>query len=220
MHLLVTDRLACPRCGPAFGLLLLASEMQDRRVRAGHFGCPNCRASYPIRGGFADFRIPGIEAASDEPQPAALQELHEGDAEGGLRLAAMLGVQSGPGMLLLLGGPVSQASRLAAMIPEIEVVALHAGMRGWPEAAGVSRGMAGATLPFFTHTMRGVAMGVSSDAPAEVSELARVLAPGGRLVIQAEDADPATGLAPWRAALEEIGLELLLATDRMLVAQK
>jgi hypothetical protein len=198
--------------------------MQDRRVRTGHFGCPNCRASYPVRGGFADFRVPGVAPSPGDsqvgsPEPPSLG-LPEGDAEGGLRLAAMLGVQSGPGMLLLLGEPAAQASRLAAMIPDVEVVALHPGTERWPEVAGVSRGVAGAVLPFFTHTMRGVAVGVQPDAPIEMAELVRVLVPGGRLVIEGEDSGREMGLEPWQSAMEEIGMEPLLATDRILVGQK
>ncbi len=30
MHLLLTDRLTCPRCGPDHGLILLAREIVDR----------------------------------------------------------------------------------------------------------------------------------------------------------------------------------------------
>ena len=58
MHILLTDRLACPRCGPEFGLVLLAHEVRDRRVLEGDLGCPNCREAYPVREGFADLRPP------------------------------------------------------------------------------------------------------------------------------------------------------------------
>ena len=30
MQLLLTDRLSCPRCGPGFGLILLADRLADR----------------------------------------------------------------------------------------------------------------------------------------------------------------------------------------------
>ena len=56
MHLLLTDRLTCPRCGPSFGLILLADRMNDRRVVDGVLGCPNCRDGFPVRDGFGDLR--------------------------------------------------------------------------------------------------------------------------------------------------------------------
>jgi len=227
VHLLVTDRLACPRCGPAFGLLLLATAMVDRRIESGRFGCPNCRGAYPVNGGFADFRVAGIDELTQDAGEMPSAALEEGDAESGLRLAAMLGVQAGPGLLLLLGSPAAQAPRLAAMIPEIEVVAIHPRARGWSGVPGVSCGVAGGVLPFFTNTMRGVALGVKVEAgnPVEITEAVRVLVPGGRLVVQSEDtgADGAAadaGLAPWSTAMEEAGLVLLLATERVVVGQK
>ena len=58
MHLLLTDRLTCPRCGPEFGLVLLADRLEDRRVLEGALGCPNCRDRYPVRDGFGDLRPP------------------------------------------------------------------------------------------------------------------------------------------------------------------
>jgi uncharacterized protein YbaR (Trm112 family) len=216
MHLLVTDRLACPHCGPAFGLLLLAHAMEHRRVREGHFGCPNCRTSYPVKGGFADFRPPGQEARSI-PAPAPAPELPEEDAEAGLRLAAMLGVREGPCLLMLMGAPAAQAERLAAMIPEVEVVALHPETRHWAPAAGVSRGEVASTLPFFSGALRGVALDTSVVSRDALAEPVRVLAPGSRLVLELTPGDDRVA---WQAALEGAGLELLLATDRRIVGEK
>ena len=80
MHILVTDRLACSRCGPAFGLVLLADRLENRRVLSGHLGCANCRERYPIIEGFGDLRplsvrsnephSPDEPLASDDPEEA------------------------------------------------------------------------------------------------------------------------------------------------------
>jgi uncharacterized protein YbaR (Trm112 family) len=51
MHILLTDILTCPRCGPAFGLILLAEQTAGRRVLQGVLGCANCRERYPVRDG-------------------------------------------------------------------------------------------------------------------------------------------------------------------------
>ncbi len=58
MNVDLIDHLVCPRCGPPNGLLLLAREVRDRRVREGEFGCPNCRDRFPVAGGFGDLRPP------------------------------------------------------------------------------------------------------------------------------------------------------------------
>ena len=57
MNLLLTDLLACPRCDPPFGLVLLSEDTRDRRVYAGLLGCPNCRQEWRVSGGLADFRV-------------------------------------------------------------------------------------------------------------------------------------------------------------------
>ena len=54
----LVDHLVCPRCGPPFGLVLLAIDVRDRRVHQGEFGCPNCRDRFPVTGGFGDLRPP------------------------------------------------------------------------------------------------------------------------------------------------------------------
>ena len=58
MYILLTDALTCPRCGPEFGLLVLADRMEERRVIEGRLGCANCRSAFPIRDAAADGWIP------------------------------------------------------------------------------------------------------------------------------------------------------------------
>ena len=65
MNIGLVDHLVCPRCGPPFGLVLLAHEVRDRRVSEGEFGCPNCRDRFPVEGGFADLRPPPRGAGPD-----------------------------------------------------------------------------------------------------------------------------------------------------------
>ena len=38
MHILLTDLLFCPRCGPQHGLILLANRLEERRVLDGWLG--------------------------------------------------------------------------------------------------------------------------------------------------------------------------------------
>jgi uncharacterized protein YbaR (Trm112 family) len=55
MHIVLTDVLTCPRCGPEFGLILLAHHVEARRVSSGALGCSNCREKYPIVEGAVRF---------------------------------------------------------------------------------------------------------------------------------------------------------------------
>ncbi|CAN5655601.1 hypothetical protein BH23GEM11_BH23GEM11_11320 [soil metagenome] len=220
MHLLVTDRLACPRCGPDFGLILLSDRVEERRVLEGSFGCANCRERYLVHGGFGDFRPPPAgpleaEAGAADPGPD--------DAEGALRLAAMLGVREGPGTLLLAGAPARQADRLVAMIEGVEVIALHPGLRERQEVAGVSRIHAGRRLPFFSMTFRGVALG-EAWGETHVEEAFRVAAPGSRVVVELPDPEQDGAAAGRRddvvGKVTRLGRELLLETDRLVVVSR
>lgn len=179
MHLLLTDRLSCPRCGPGFGLILLAERMQDRRVVDGVLGCPNCRDGFPVRGGFGDLRAP----PRGELTPGRAGEHAPRDAAATDRLMALLGVPQGPGTLLLVGSPARHAGGLAERIEGVEIVALDADMARWPEIPGVSRMAAGPGIPLFDRTLRGVAV---DGALGErwLVEAARVVAPLGRVVVQ------------------------------------
>lgn len=175
MHILVTDRLTCPRCGPDFGLILFADELKDRRVISGSLGCANCRERYPVRDGLADLRpSPRPPLGADEP---AARE----DPEAAVRLAALLGVGEGPGLVLLMGPAVGDAARLAEMLPEIEVIAVHPDLTGGRESEGVSRMVVGDRLPFRTGSVRGAVLDGGTHE-ALLGEALRSLSPGARLV--------------------------------------
>ena len=208
MHLFLTDRLACPRCGPDFGLILFADLVQDQRVLDGRLGCPNCREQYPLKDGFGDLRIsprPPLEA----PDPGG----GDGptDPEETLRLAASLGVTSGPGTILLQG-PVSRyAGALAGLVGGIEVVAMDPGGMGREEAEGVSRMVATTGIPFFSGSFRGVMIS-GGVRERDLDEAARVVAPRSRVVVL----DGFQGAGEY---LKALGLQVLLDKDGVLVAQ-
>lgn len=192
MHLLLTDRLQCPRCGPGFGLILLADTLVERRVIAGALGCPNCRDRFPVRDGFADLRPPPRGALPDDAPPAAPAP----DATD--RLAALLGVAEGSGHVALLGPLAAHADGLADRVPGIEVVAVAAEARALAERDGVSRLWAAGELPFTPWTFRAVALSGEVERPAE---LVALVGRGGRIVVASPDAAAAAGLEAARARL-------------------
>ena len=203
MHILLTDRLTCPRCGPAFGLVLLADRIEERRVLEGRLGCANCREQYPVRGGFADLRtgpVPG-DAPRDYPDPD----------EAAVRIAALLGLAGAQGHVLVAGPGAKLAPALASLLPEAEVVAVAARPGEEAETPGISRIAAGAALPFRGGTLRGVAVTGGADAP-RLAEGVRVLAPGARILV--EEAEGGTA-----AALRAAGAEVLLEQEGTVVAR-
>lgn len=234
MHLLLTDRLTCPRCGPGFGLILLADRVVDRRVHEGSLGCPNCRDRFPITRGFADLRAPPrtpLPEAGDAGRPVSSDEnagrrtVGPGEDEVGergdggpeeegpaVRVAAMLGVAEGPGHLALVGGVARLAARIADLVEGVEVLAVSPGARHGAEREGVSRMVATPGLPFRDRSLRGVALG--PDAVEDFLDGAtRVVMRGGRVAAL----DPPAGT---RERLEERGLSVVLDDPAGVVAAR
>lgn len=208
MHILVTDLLACPRCGPEFGLILRADELRARRVIEGCLACANCRTQYPVRRGFSDLR----PSASG---PGMLEPLDAENAREALRLGALLG-EEGTGVrpVALVGEVAGQAGLLSGWMDGTELLALHADLSDAGEREGISRlGVGAGRLPFLSGSLGGVAV----KGPADVSfirELARVLSPGSRLVCL----EPGEGAA---AEMEAAGLVLrTMSADGVVGARK
>lgn len=207
MHILLTDRLACPRCGPDFGLVLLADRMEDRRVHEGRLGCPNCRDKYPVVEGFGDLRPP-----PRTPLEGAAEDLDTPGHDEVMRLAAFLGVAEGPGHLALLGRLAAFAEPLAEMLDEVEVVAVGPWTRNRPERPGVSRLAAGSKLPFFSRSLRGVAVS-GEEAQRHLDEAVRVTSDMARVVVVDAPADTAH-------RLDVAGLEVVLDEQGVVVASR
>ena len=205
MHLLVTDRLSCARCGPEFGLIIAVHEMRERRVLEGTLSCSNCREGYPIAGGFADLR-PVPRGATVDHGPSA-----PADADSAGRLAALLGVERGPGLLVLLGSSACHAHPLSLIVEGIEVAAIHPPLRVAREQEGVSRIAISDRLPFLTGSIRGLVL-EGGMGVALLPEAARVLGRGSRLVVLG----PPANVAP---ALEARGFHPLMQSDEALVSQ-
>lgn len=205
MHILLTDLLTCPRCGPDFGLVLLGDVIEERRVLEGELGCPNCRERYPIREGFGDLRAPPrtpLGPVGDGPEPSS--------EEASLPVAALLGVTEGPGHLVLIGPVARHARALAAALENVEVVGVSPDLRAWDEEEGVSRMTAAPGLPFHSGRIRGVALR-GGGADDFLDEAARVVGRRGRVaVLNAPDGT--------RECLEGHGLEILMEDDGAVVA--
>lgn len=212
MHLVLTDRLTCSRCGPTFGLILLADELQERRVHEGRLGCANCRDRYEIHRGFGDLRpAPRAPFVTDDDADvtAALDEAERAEA---VLLPALLGLSSGPGHTVLVGRAVRWVHALRAELPsDAEFVAIDPETRHWPESEGVSRMACGEGLPFFDRSIRGVLLDGPEVARTHLVEAARIVAPRHRVVVL----KPPSGAAE---VLQQAGLRDLRETERVLAA--
>lgn len=196
MHVMLTDVLTCPCCGPGHGLILLPDEVRERRVVSGSLGCPDCRKRYDVTAGVGELAV----GAAVEPAGGS------GTEEGAVRLAGLLGLGAGTGVVVVIGPAAGHAERLAALVEGIEVVAT----REW--YGGGSAVRIGERLPFQSGKLRGVAL--TGDAAAGLlDEGARVVAPAGRLLL-----DPAPADATER--LRTLGFRILAEGDGALVAAR
>jgi uncharacterized protein YbaR (Trm112 family) len=208
MLIVVTDVLTCPRCGPEFGLVALADRLEQRRVIEGSLGCANCRETYPVTAGLPDLRYPPRPVPAP-PRAAPEPEMEPEDLA--LRIAALLGVTGGPGLILVAGPQAAVAGAVAALVPEVGVLAVGGQeVVDRADSEGVSRLLADDRLPVRSASMRGVALSGSASGLL-LAEGLRVLAPGGRIVL-----DPAPADAIER--LEAAGLQVLLSQDQIVVA--
>lgn len=209
MHILLTDVLTCPRCGPEFGLILLADRIDDRHVVEGRLGCANCREQYPIRHSAVDVRVPTAEP--DAGASAPYVEL--GDArEAAVRLAALLGLADARGTVLVAGPGAALAGEIAALLPELQGVAFTPEPGDGDGPSGVTP-MAGslARLPFRGGKLRGVAL-TGGASPAALAEGLRVLQTGARLVV--ENAPEGTA-----DVLSRLGAQVMLDQEGTVVAR-
>jgi uncharacterized protein YbaR (Trm112 family) len=237
VQLLLTDRLSCPRCGPAFGLILLADRLTERRVHQGALGCPNCRDSFPIVDGFADLRSPPrgeLEPGLAGMDPPALDDAGSKESEGrtalepvgaggergaeavlddeASRTVALLGIPRGPGTVALVGAAARFAPRLVGLVEDLEAVAVDPDAQAWPERVGVSRLASRPGLPFFDRTLRGAVVD-GRLGRGMIWEAARVTAPLSRVVVL--NAPPETA-----HVLREAGLGVLAEEGETVVAAR
>ncbi|HYR10869.1 MAG TPA: Trm112 family protein [Longimicrobium sp.] len=210
MYILLTDALTCPRCGPDFGLLVLADRMEERRVMEGTLGCPNCRTSYPVHAAAADLRV-GATGSAEAAESAASGPSTE-DGEAAVRLAALMGLAGASGLAMLAGPGARHAAAVSALVPDLEVVAVtDTPVAPSEREAGVSRLAAGDALPFRGGALRAAAL-TGGAGDARLREGLRVLAPGARLVVDGADAETAE-------RLRGLGAEVLLEEEGVVVAR-
>ena len=163
MFIELTDHLRCPREHDEAFLVLVPDRMQGRRVIAGRLGCPVCDWHTEWTEGVPDFGA--APAASDNDTGL--------DAAGAL---ALLGLDGPGGWVALAGGAGTLAADLAALLPDVHLVAIN------PPATVLSEGavsvIRSGVWPIKRHALRGVVVGADA-ADHAAAAIASVL-PGLR----------------------------------------
>ena len=188
MFIELVDALRCPRPHEESWLVLAASRLEYRHVRAGTLGCPVCHAEYPIRDGIVDFRL----ADDDAPNQASSQpDRAPGIAEhvAAETLAAMLNLGDALGFAVLIGEWTRLAEGLLQGLdhpPPLLLVDPIAGIEMAPGLSGVRTGVA---LPLAAGAARAVAVdGIDDKRLASAAHATRA---GGRLLAPARASVPA-----------------------------
>ena len=179
MHLLLVDQMICPRCGPEFGLILLADKIQDRRVLEGFLGCSNCRDKFPVADGCGDLRPHPRSQVRREPQGVSSK------LPGAMEMAALLGLTGGHGNVGLIGDMSNRIRALTQIITSFEFVGIRHEMFPSQEFSDLGRGsrlVVGEKMPFRDGCFRGLAVSGKEDG-GWVLEIARIVRTTGRVVI-------------------------------------
>ncbi|MGI9037485.1 MAG: hypothetical protein ACR2GQ_01350 [Gemmatimonadota bacterium] len=210
MQLELTELLVCPRCGPPHGLIAFVERMERRRIEAGHLDCPICEERHVIRGATVWFGGAAAPAIGDD---VAIEASASGDRA--VMATALLGAPASGETILFGSGAEAFAAAVAALRPDARVVSfggapsppherVHSLVavegREWPRS-----------LPLRDGCLDGVVL--RGDVAPRVAEAARVLRPGGRLVVL----DPGSEEA---AIPPDAPLEILAADPRAWVAAR
>ena len=166
MFIELTDHLRCPAEHEEQFLVLVPAELRGRDVWAGSLGCPVCQRNYPVRAGVAIFGTqPGIASA---PTPL------DGEAQ-----AALAGLGSPGGYVVLVGGAAARAPDLAAALPGVALVLVNPPDNlALPPLASC---LVAPRLPLKQRSMRAVILGSGyGDDRAWITDAARVVLPGNR----------------------------------------
>jgi hypothetical protein len=143
VHIELTDHLRCPREHAEAFLVLLPDQMDQRRVIAGHLGCPMCGWSTAWTNGVPDFG--GTWRGNGAPPF---------DAAGA---QAMLGADGPGGWVALAGNAGALAEPLAMLLPGVSFVAINPPDDVTPSVT--TSVILSDAWPLKTHSMRGVILG-------------------------------------------------------------
>lgn len=218
MLLDLCESLACPRCGPPQGVIVLVERMELGRVLDGRLDCPNCETRFPLRDGIVEFGPPSaLEATPEPPRPT-------GDPDDAVTAAALLGIRHGRGLIVVGPGLGAAAAQISSLCGGCEVLRLEpralppVDSRVEEQGTGLEQGTVTPLLGV-PHGMipvlgtKAIGVAVEGGGRPLLSEAVRVLVPGGRMVV-------IRPVPETEALLSELRVELLAADPRAIVARR
>jgi len=181
MWIELVDQLRCVNAHEDSWLVASFDRMEGRSVVAGRLGCPVCGAEYPIVDGEARFGAAPAPVAAEASGSRASDE-----GEETMRLAALLGLDTARGTVLLAGGWGALAAPLVQLVQvRALVVDPPAGVTAG-EGTGIVR--TDGRLPVAAGAARGVALDERTASLA--AGAVKALGVRGRLVAPASAALP------------------------------
>jgi uncharacterized protein YbaR (Trm112 family) len=172
----LSEFLKCPGDHEPTYCVVAPDSMEGRRIVTGEVACPVCERHYPIRDGVGLIG-PGTGSPREEAPPV---KLPQADA-----VQALLGLASPGGYVVLLGRAADLAAELAVLIEGVHFVAVNAPL-SVSESGDLSLLESPAGIPLRDSMARGVVVGTGCDSCSWLSEAARVLLKGRRLVLLSE----------------------------------
>ena len=182
MFIELIDLLRCPREHDDSWLVAAFAKVDQRFVIRGKLGCPICGATYPIEDGIADLRDAELHSAmADATRVSNECSPRTTSADDVVRFAAMLGLTR-PGSLVVLEGGASDMAIPLSEMTEARAIVLNPEGR-ITESESVAVVLADGRIPLGPASVDGIVLG--SRTPTVYADSARVLKPGGRLVVPA-----------------------------------
>ncbi|MEO7368602.1 MAG: hypothetical protein ABIZ36_11630 [Gemmatimonadaceae bacterium] len=178
MYIELIDLLRCPRPHEESWLVAAFNKMDGRFVIEGKLGCPICSASYPIKGGTADFRDDASCSTMADPPDVATEEMT-------LRIAGMLGLTRA-GAAVVLSRMPSELANSVAELTGVRVICVNSVGDG-REAENVASVRGDEKLPLASGSIDAMMLAEPVSA-RDLDEALRVLKTGSRLVAPAASA--------------------------------
>lgn len=168
------DLLRCPNAHEDSWLVASSSRSIGRHIVAGRLGCPVCRSSFEIVDG-----EPRFSAPVTHPAASAMSE------SSAFRLAAQLHLVEAPEAVLLTGAWSAAVDALLRIAPTIRLVIGDRRVELPLDERVSALTLPALGLPFAAGALRGVALDADHASTARLTDCARVVRAGGRLVAPA-----------------------------------
>jgi len=169
------DILRCSTPHDDSWLVATSTRSEARHIIEGRLGCPVCRASYAIGNAVALFA-----------EPPALPSIARLDDEEAFRIAAQLYLIEAPAPILLTG---TWSAAVEALLRITPTVRMFVGDTRVPIALDDRVSLLtlpGQRFPLASASLRGVALDADHATDALLTDAARIVRAGGRLVAPAD----------------------------------